>query len=256
MAAEFSLPVLVGGALVDSISPCVIGVFILLLTVLSKQKKRGVILRSGISYIAGVYVTYLIGGMTLLKVFDISREFVFFSGYLYIAMGALITLFGLLEMKDVFWYGRGFSLSIPARFISYIEGSVRKAAGNVKAAFGFGVMTTLIELPCTGGPYLAVLALMSFIPFLSAFPYLLLYNLIFVLPLVAVIYVVYTGMGVKSLEVWRSANKRKARALIGLFLIALGGLLFYVINPYTVVYFAAAVAAILAGMYGLWRMGR
>lgn len=257
MAFEsFPLPILVGGALVDSIAPCVIGVLILLMTVLSRLKNRRVLLVSGIFYIAGVYVTYFLGGITLLKLFDLSRDVVFFAQYLYVAMGGLIVMFGLFEMKDVFWYGRGFSLSIPARFISFIESYVQKAAGNKFSAFSFGVATTLIELPCTGAPYLAVLALMSFIPFLDAVPYLVLYNLVFILPLVAIIYLVYTGTAVKRLEAWRGSHKRKARLLMGLFLIGLGAVLVWVVRPDLVPYFVGVSSAIVMLMLALWKMRR
>lgn len=252
----FSLPILIGGALVDSIAPCVIGVLILLMTVLSRLKDRSKLLSSGIAYIGGVYVTYLLGGVALLKLFELSRESVFFASQLYVAMGGAIMFFGLLEIKDVFWYGRGFSLSIPARFISFIETYVKKAAGSKFASFSFGVATTLVELPCTGAPYLAVLSLMSFIPFVSAVPYLFLYNLIFVLPLIAVIYIVYTGTATKRLEEWRSAHKKKFRLSIGLFLIGLGAVLVWVINPTLTYYFVAAATAIVIAMALIWRFKR
>lgn len=257
MAIEtFPIPVLVGGALVDSIAPCVIGVLILLMTILSRLKDRSKLLASGLFYIAGVYITYLLGGISLLKLFELSREGVFFASQLYIAMGGAIMFFGLLEFKDVFWYGRGFSLSIPARFISFIESYVKKAAASKPAAFSFGVITTLIELPCTGAPYLAVLSLMSFLPFTDVLPLLLLYNLIFVLPLVAVIYLVYTGTAVKKLEAWRSSNKRKFRLFIGAFLVALGAALVWVINPEITTYFVIAAALVVLAMYLIWKIRR
>lgn len=255
MALEsFPLPVLIGGALVDSIAPCVIGVLILLLTVLSRVKDRKVLLVSGFFYIVGVYITYFLGGITLLKLFELSRDVVFFTNYLYIGMGSLIIFFGLLEMKDVFWYGRFLSLSIPARFIAFIESYVKKAAGNKFAAFTFGIATTLIELPCTGAPYLAVLALMSFVPFIEAIPLLILYNFIFILPLLAIIYLVYTGTAVKRLEAWRSSHKSKARLLLGLFLIGLGIVLVWVIRPDLLLHSVAAVTLIVLGMLAVWKL--
>lgn len=255
MALEaIPIPVLVGGAIVDSIAPCVIGVMILLMTVLSRLKKKRVLLVSGLAYIAGVYITYFLGGITLLKLFDLSREVVFFANYLYVIMGGLITFFGFLEIKDVFWYGRGFSLSIPARFISFIETYVRKAAANKFSAFLFGVATTLIELPCTGAPYLAVLALMSFIPFVETIPYLILYNFVFILPLITIIVLVYKGTAAKRIEAWRSGHKRKARLLLGLFLMALGIALVWVLRPDLVPYFVGVSAAIILAMFLAWKV--
>jgi cytochrome c biogenesis protein CcdA len=130
---------------------------------------------------------------------------------------------------------------------------VKKAAKSKPAAFMFGVITTLIELPCTGAPYLAVLALMSFVSIWVALPYLFLYNLIFIIPLIAVIYMIYTGTGLKKLEEWRKGNRRKARMIMGLFLIALGALLVWVINPEIVIYFVAGTAVIIGAMYAAWK---
>jgi cytochrome c biogenesis protein CcdA len=252
--AVIPLPILVGGALVDSIAPCVIGVLILLLTILSKLKDKRGILTSGLIYIAGVYVTYFLGGIAILRLFELSREVFFFSSYLYMAMGGVIMAFGMLEMKDLFWYGRGVSLSIPARFIGFIESYVKKAAKSKPAAFMFGVVTTLIELPCTGAPYLAVLALMSFVALPVALPYLMLYNLVFIIPLVAVIYMIYTGTGLKRIEEWRKGNRKKARLLMGLFMIGLGAILIWVIRPDLVPYFVAGAGAIIGLMYAVWKL--
>ena len=71
VAPTISLPIIVGGALLDSINPCVIGVLILLMTILLKQKDRKKLLYYGAIYTFGVYVTYLLGGLTLLSIFSI-----------------------------------------------------------------------------------------------------------------------------------------------------------------------------------------
>lgn len=259
MVEPIPLPILVGGALVDSIAPCVIGVLILLLTTLSRLKDKKWILLSGLFYITGVYVTYFLGGIAILSIFDLSREYITFSNMLYLGIGSLIIVFGLLEMKDLFWYGRGFSLSIPARFIRYIESYVKftaRGSAIIKAvsSFGFGIVTTLIELPCTGAPYLAILALMAFIPFYQALPYLLLYNLVFIVPLIAVIYIIYTGTGVKKVENWRKKNRKMARLFMGLFLIGLGSVLIWIIRPDLVQYFLAAAGIIIGIMYAVWKL--
>jgi cytochrome c biogenesis protein CcdA len=124
--AELTLPVVVGGALVDSINPCVIGVLILLLTVLLRVKNRRKMLFTAFIYVAGVYFTYFLGGITLLNVFTAARAFVIVANLLYVAIGAFVLAAGFLEVKDFFWYGRGFSLSIPARFVHWIEKAVKK----------------------------------------------------------------------------------------------------------------------------------
>lgn len=223
-APTLSIPIIVGLALLDSINPCVIGVLILLLTILLKTGKKRAILINGSAYTIGVYLTYIIGGLTLLGVFNLVREIVFVSQILYFVLGTLIIFAGFLEVKDFFWYGRWYSLAIPARFVRFVEEKAAGTSASLWAALGFGVIVTLIELPCTGAPYLAVLTLMSQSGFgyVSALPLLLLYNLVFVLPLIVIIYLAYSGLGMKKLEKWRRSNRGKMRLFIGLALLAIG----------------------------------
>ncbi|HIJ11599.1 TPA: hypothetical protein HA278_06075, partial [Candidatus Woesearchaeota archaeon] len=53
-------------------------------------------------------------------------------------------------------------------------------------------------------------------------PLLLLYNLIFVLPLFVIIGIAYFGKSSKKLEKWRKEQRGLMRLATGLFLIALG----------------------------------
>jgi len=223
-APEATLPIVLGGALIDAINPCVIGVLILLLTVLIKQKKRRGILLNGFIYTLGVYVTYLVGGITLLAVFNAVREIQLVSQLFYVVIGSFVMLAAFLEIKDYFWYGHGFTLAIPKQFVSTVETKAQSTHKSLIASFTFGVIVTLVELPCTGAPYLAVLSLMSQsgMSFLTALPLLLLYNLVFVAPLLIIIYLAYTGVGLKKLEVWRKENRGLMRLLVGLFLAGLG----------------------------------
>ena len=80
---ELSLPLITGLALVDSVNPCVIGVLILLLTVLLKSGNRRAVLMNGGAYTLGVYLTYLLGGLTLLGIFNAVRSILFVSQILY-----------------------------------------------------------------------------------------------------------------------------------------------------------------------------
>ncbi|MBI4017517.1 MAG: GAP family protein, partial [Candidatus Aenigmarchaeota archaeon] len=148
----------------------------------------------------------------------------FVSQILYMVIGAFVLLAGFLEIKDYFWYGRWFSLAIPARFVHTMEERASGAHTSLWASFSFGVVLTLIELPCTGAPYLAVLTLMSQSghSYITAFPLLLYYNLIFVLPLLVIIFLAYRGTEMKRFEAWRQEHRGKMRLMIGLALLAIG----------------------------------
>ena len=53
-------------------------------------------------------------------------------------------------------------------------------------------------------------------------PYLLLYNMIFVLPLILILLVMYWGGTPERMEVFRSGSKRWVRLVMGLVMVALG----------------------------------
>ncbi|MAG16304.1 hypothetical protein CMO88_04540 [Candidatus Woesearchaeota archaeon] len=225
--AELTIGLIIVAALADSINPCVFGVLIFLLAYMTKtfKNKNHMLLAGGI-YIATVYVTYLVIGIGLLQVAfstGLSTGFKWFAALIAIAAG-------LFEIKDFFWYGRGFSLQMlpggakTIKKVSNLMGSLESkhpfAAYGVAVFLGFIVV--LVELPCTGAPYLAVLGLLSSGDLAAGIPLLLLYNLIFILPLFVIIGLVYTGRASKQLEKWRKEHRGLMRLGTGIFLIALG----------------------------------
>lgn len=94
-----------------------------------------------------------------------------------------------------------------------------------------GIFVVLVELPCTGAPYLAVLALLSQGEYLKAVPLLLIYNFIFIIPLLFVIIISYFGTASEKLEKWRYENRGLMRLVVGLFLLVLGFYMIYSLGP-------------------------
>ena len=256
-APEISLPIIIGFALIDSINPCVIGVLLLLITVLLKAKKKKSVLVNGLVYTIGVYVTYLVGGITLLSIFNAVREIQVLSQIFYVAIGIFVLVAGFIEVKDYFWYGRGFALAIPARFVRTIKSNAKTSKASLVGAFMFGAIVTLIELPCTGAPYLALITMMSQsgVQFYSAFTLLMLYNLVFVLPLIVIIYLAYSGIGAKKMEMWKKENKGKMRLGVGLMLLAVGVWIVSAVYDWLLIYLISGVAAITLVMFLIWKSG-
>lgn len=67
------------------------------------------------------------------------------------------------------------------------------------AAFGCGVIVSLLELACTGQVYLPTILYMAQQGSSSAVGWLLVYNLAFILPLVIIFALVYAGMTQEAL---------------------------------------------------------
>lgn len=225
--AELTLGIIILAALADSINPCIFGVLIFLLAYMTKvfkNKKR--MLLAGIIYVSVVYITYFLIGVgifTLAYTAGLAKPF-----YRLAAIIAIIA--GLLEVKDYFWYGRGFSLQIlpgGAKRIKMYLNSMKKLetkhpVASLLVAAVLGVFVVFVELPCTGAPYLVILGMLSTGQFAAALPLLMLYNFIFILPLIVIIGMVYAGTKSKSLSKWRKDHRGLMRLGVGLFLILLG----------------------------------
>lgn len=161
MAVEAYLPTLgivVFTAAIDSINPCAIGVLILMLSVLLSTKKSvGRMLFLGSVYISAVFVVYFLAGLGLVYFF--SSIPLYLTEYLSIGVGILIIGAGVLEIKDFFWYGKGFSLRIPYVFSKKLHAYSSKT--TILGIMFLGAFVSAVELPCTGAPYLAIITLLS-----------------------------------------------------------------------------------------------
>ena len=220
--AEISLPLIIGAGLIDGINPCAFGVLIFLLAYLAKtaEGKKGKMILHGLTYIFAVFLTYLIVGLLLLPVIG---QFGQTSVILYIVLATIIIIAGLLEIKDYFWYGRWFSLSIFPKEAERIKKYGKKISGKLYVAFFLGVFVALVELPCTGAVYLAILSLMTLSGLtIGNFTLLLIYNFIFIFPLIIILFLVANGMSTNKFDEWRKKNRALMRLLIGLLLIGLG----------------------------------
>lgn len=216
------LPILVGAALIDSINPCAFGVLLFLLAYLAKKVKHPqAMLLHGLTYISAVFLTYLVAGLALLPVLSSFHQT---SLTLYAIIGALVIIFGLLEIKDFFWYGQGPSLALLPGAASRLKTYVGLISKSLPSSFILGVFVALVELPCTGAVYLAVLSMISLSGLsIGNTTLLLLYNVIFVLPLIVILWLFTQGTSVKKIEDWRKRHRAQMRLLIGLLLVFLGG---------------------------------
>lgn len=221
MADPIALPaisVVIGTALVDSINPCAIGVLVLLIsTLLGLSKDRKKMLAVGAIYVSAVFVTYLAAGFGLLvfiQKLNISETLSWIVGIIVISLG-------LLEIKDFFWYGKGLSLRIPAKRASQIEKYMKNV--TIPGSIILGIFVAAVELPCTGGPYLAITTLLAKLGFSwKVFWLLVFYNFIFVLPLIVILLLVYFGMSAKKIKKWKNNQKKWMRLFVGIIMILLG----------------------------------
>lgn len=223
-----TLTVVLVSAAIDSINPCAIGVLILMVSViLGTQKSVKRLLLFGGAYIFAIFATYLIAGLGLIYFFATIP--IVIAEYLSLAVGALVIFAGLLEIKDYFWYGRGLSLQIPGYFAKKIK-EYSTSKKTLAGVMFLGAFVAAVELPCTGAPYLAIITILSINFNFQAFLLMVLYNFVFVLPLIVILFMVAGGAKISSVKKWKEDNKGVMRLFLGLLLVALGWLLILIAN--------------------------
>jgi cytochrome c biogenesis protein CcdA len=222
-----TLSIVIATAAIDSINPCAIGVLILMVSVVlsGKGSVKRLMLLGGL-YTFSIFLTYLLAGLGL--IYFLASIPLFVAEYLSIIVGSIVIFAGLLEIKDFFWYGQGFSLQIPP----YFAKKIHKYSKNmtIPGVIFLGAFISAVELPCTGAPYLAIITILSLNFNFSAFLLLVFYNIIFVLPLIVILLLVAAGVKISAVKKWKQANKGFMRLAIGLLLIGLGWLLILIAN--------------------------
>ncbi|MFB6191120.1 MAG: cytochrome c biogenesis CcdA family protein [Candidatus Nanohaloarchaea archaeon] len=232
MAVEAALPTLgavLVTAAVDSINPCAIGVALLLVATLVKQDRRRDILKVGIIYVAAVYITYFLAGLGI--IYALASVSTQIANYVTVFVSLIVISGGILEIKDFYWYGKGSSLMIPEQYSEKI--AERMEDVTTPAAVLLGIFVAAVELPCTGGPYLAILTVIqqTLVQGSAGFPMIALammalYNLIFVMPLILIVVFSYFGVyKVQDMKEWKHMNRARMRMAAGLLMVFLGWIL-------------------------------
>ncbi|MHB1347363.1 MAG: cytochrome c biogenesis CcdA family protein [Candidatus Humimicrobiaceae bacterium] len=212
------IPVVIASALADSINPCAIGVIIILISSIIASKNRKYALAAGIIYIAVIFIVYFllgVGFIYLVRNIHIPK-------LVFIILGSLLIVFGLFSAKDFFWYQKGFSLGIPGPIKQIIEKNIYKA--TIISILVIGVLISIFEATCSGAVYFGILSIISKSGMsVNSLLMLLLYNFIFVLPLLIILLVFYFGVPAKKVQrLFIQKNRRIYRLVLGLMLILLG----------------------------------
>jgi len=173
-----------------------------------------------------VFTVYFLAGLGLM--YFLASIPLWVTEYISLSVGALIIAAGILEIKDYFWYGKGFSLAIPVYFAKKLHNLSNKT--TVLGIILLGAFVSAVELPCTGAPYLAIITLLSQYFDFTAFMLLIIYNIIFVAPLIIILLLVASGKSLYNIKKWKQENRGLMRLCIGLLLVAMGWLLILIAN--------------------------
>ncbi|MBU2566089.1 hypothetical protein KKG46_00845, partial [Patescibacteria group bacterium] len=216
---KITIPAILSAAAVDAINPCAFAVLIILLTTVLAGKNRRKALFAGLAFTLSIYLSYLMMGIGLYSAIQISGA----THYIYIIVAILAIILGLFNLKDYLWYGKWFVMEVPMSWRPKLQAIIRGVT-SVPGAFMIGFVVSLFLLPCTSGPYIVILGLLSKTATRNvAFLYLLLYNLIFILPMLIITSLIYWGFtSVEQAEEWRQKKLKILHLIAGLIIFFLG----------------------------------
>ena len=209
-------------ALIDSINPCAISV--LLLTVgflINLRRDRNYIIKAGIVYVLGIYITYLFIGLGLLRALSL-----FGFPHVLARVGAVIlSATALINISGALWPKFPIRLKIPDGAHSQLAKFIQKA--TIPSLFVLGILVGLFEFPCTGGPYLMILGLLhDRATFMQGLGYLLYYNVIFVSPLIVILILASRPGLLDRLQKFRKDHTKSADIITGIIMLILAAVIF------------------------------
>lgn len=216
------LPLVAVAALVDSVNPCAFSILLLTIAFLfSLGQARSSIIKIGGFYIAGIFLIYILIGLGILQTLHI-----FNTPHFMAKVGAfLLIVFGAINLINEFFPAFPIKLKIPQAAHRKIGELMNKS--SAPAAFVLGGLVGLCEFPCTGGPYLMVLGLLhDSATYLKGLSYLIFYNLIFVLPLIVILFIASDKTLYDKVQMWKKIEMKKLKIIAGIAMIALGFLIF------------------------------
>jgi len=205
-------------AVVDAINPCALAVLSLMLVAIltyNPRKKKNVLL-SGLAFVLSVFIMYLIYGLIIIKSFQFIQALTSIKLWLYNLLGIGAIILGCFKLKDF----------IQNKATCKVDSRVNKIISKATSpggAFLIGIFVTVFLLPCTIGPYVICGGILSPLCMLKILPLLLFYNLIFVLPMLVVVLIIYFGFSkIEDISSWQARNIKYLDLISGLIILALG----------------------------------
>ncbi len=217
------LPVLIVAALAESLNPCAYSVLLLTVAFLfGIGRSRAHILRAGGVYVLGIFLVYIGIGLGALQALHL-----FNTPHFMAKVGAIVILvLGAINLINSFFPKFPIKLGIPQS--AHNKMAVLMEKGSIPTAFVLGVLVGLCEFPCTGGPYLVVLGLLhDNATRFAGLAYLVLFNLIFILPIVIFLLIASEQSLLEKVQEWKKSKTGNMRFWSGIVMVVLGMIILF-----------------------------
>jgi thiol-disulfide isomerase/thioredoxin len=226
-ASESSLPLMtlvIAG--LDSFNPCAFFVlFSLLGIMIHAQSRKRMLLTGGVFVFFSGFI-YFVFMAAWLNLFLVMGQVAFITKI----AGSVAIIIALINIKDFFVFKKGVSLTIPDSAKPKLFDRMRKllkSTSVVSVLIGTAVLAIAAnsyELLCTAGfpmVFTRILTLNN-LPSLTYYFYLVLYNIVYVIPLSVIVVLFTVTLGKKHLTEWQG---RMLKLVSGTMMLGLGGVL-------------------------------
>jgi cytochrome c biogenesis protein CcdA len=219
----WGLLAVLGAGLIDGLNPCAFATLVFLISYLSFTGRQGRdVLFVGAAFALGVFLTYLLVGIGLFKAVQSLDFFPSLGRWVYLFTALVCIILAIFTIRDFFRARQGqvneMTLKLPTGLRKRINQVIREnvqVQAFVAMALLTGFAVSLIEFACTGQVYYPTIVYMTSVPeFASqAFLYLVLYCLMFIVPLVVVFLLNYFGTSSEQLGLFVARHIATVKAL-------------------------------------------
>jgi cytochrome c biogenesis protein CcdA/glutaredoxin len=234
-----SLLILLGAALADSVSPCILVIFVILASIIifgNPENKKEIII-FGSFFLLSVFLTYLTLGIGM---FGSGRIFKL-AEILSSLLGLAVIAVGLFVLRK-YWQNLKVMIKIKVLLKKFISHRLRGRPEEIweltkkiiqkmnlaVAALMIGFVSSGFLFPCINKPYGIFTNSFSGEKEITANVLrIMLYDLVFILPIVFLSGIIYWFAHTKKLEVFRSRHDRLIRIIVGISLLFVGSYFIY-----------------------------
>ncbi len=233
---NFTLAGVALAGLIDGINPCAISTLVFFISMLSVMKIQGHrLVWAGIAFCVTSFLTYMAIGFGLFRLLYLFVGFPLMRRGLEWTMIVALLVLALLSLRDARRYHAGgraeaITLKLPRRVTEAIHTVTRNGLSTHRILWGSvltSFMVTILESVCTGQVYVPTLVLVlrsgKSVPLVLG--YLLLYNTLFILPLVLALILAYHGTRTERFVRWSRENVVPSKLALAALFIALAALI-------------------------------
>ncbi len=218
---DLNLATVVVAGFIDGLNPCAIAVLLVFVSATllavgatmegSFGERRRALFKGGAAYVGGMFITYLLIGLGLMGFAGVLRQ-----DHIGTKLFAVVAIgWSVLALQEALLPELGERLKMPPMLHTRAQSWVSRA--SVPGLFVAGSLIGLCTVPCSGNVYLAVLALLSSRNDLGeALGYLVIYNLAFVVPLIALLGAAATPAAMRALARWQLHNRASLKLALGI----------------------------------------